>query len=176
VHVRRTPSDSTYLATTSAARYSLPNEWSAAGANEGILVEEARTNLCLYGHDIDTSTSPIEADLKWSIQKRRREQGGFPGAERIQRELREGPSRVRVGLLPEGRQPAREGTEIMAEGRRIGVVTSGGFGPSVNGPVAMGYVEAAFAGAETPVTLVVRGKELPARVVRMPFVPHRYFR
>ena len=143
------------------------------GARDSLRLE---AGLCLYGHDIDTSTSPIEADLKWSIQKRRREQGGFPGAERIQRELREGPSRVRVGLLPEGRQPAREGTEILAEGRRIGVVTSGGFGPSVNGPVAMGYVEAAFAGAETPVTLVVRGKELPARVVRMPFVPHRYFR
>lgn len=143
------------------------------GARDSLRLE---AGLCLYGHDIDTTTSPIEADLKWSIQKRRREQGGFPGAERIRRELSEGPSRLRVGLLPEGRQPAREGTEIMADGRRIGTVTSGGFGPSVNGPVAMGYVEAAFAKAGTPVTLIVRGKELPARIAPMPFVPHRYFR
>ena len=143
------------------------------GARDSLRLE---AGLCLYGHDIDTTTSPIEADLKWSIQKRRREEGGFPGAARIQRELKEGPSRLRVGILPEGRQPAREGTEIFVAGQKIGVVTSGGFGPSVNGPVAMGYVEAAFAKADTPVTLVVRGKELPARVVAMPFVPHRYFR
>ncbi|WP_284178353.1 glycine cleavage system aminomethyltransferase GcvT [Rhabdaerophilum sp. SD176] len=143
------------------------------GARDSLRLE---AGLCLYGHDIDTTTSPIEADLKWSIQKRRREQGGFPGADRIRRELAEGPSRLRVGLLPEGRQPAREGTEIMANGRRIGVVTSGGFGPSVNGPVAMGYVETAFATPGTPVTLIVRGKELPARIAPMPFVPHRYFR
>ncbi len=143
------------------------------GARDSLRLE---AGLCLYGHDIDTTTSPVEADLKWSIQKRRREQGGFPGAERIRRELAGGPSRLRVGLLPEGRQPAREGAEIMAEGRRIGVVTSGGFGPSVNGPVAMGYVEAAFAKPGTPVSLIVRGKELPARIAPMPFVPHRYFR
>jgi aminomethyltransferase len=143
------------------------------GARDSLRLE---AGLCLYGHDIDTTTSPIEAHLKWSIQKRRREEGGFPGALRIQRELKEGPSRLRVGILPEGRQPAREGTEIFADGQKIGVVTSGGFGPSRNGPVAMGYVETAFAKAETPVTLVVRGKELPAKIVAMPFVPHRYFR
>ncbi|KAF0230344.1 MAG: hypothetical protein FD175_1666 [Beijerinckiaceae bacterium] len=143
------------------------------GARDSLRLE---AGLCLYGHDIDTTTSPIEADLKWSIQKRRREEGGFPGAARIQRELKESPSRLRVGILPEGRQPAREGTEIVADGRKIGVVTSGGFGPSVNGPVAMGYVEAAFAKVGTPVTLIVRGKELPARIVAMPFTPHRYFR
>lgn len=143
------------------------------GARDSLRLE---AGLCLYGHDIDTTTSPVEADLKWSIQKRRREEGGFPGAARIQRELKEGPSRLRVGILPEGRQPAREGTEVFSGGRRIGVVTSGGFGPSVNGPVAMGYVESAFARVETPVTLVVRGKELPARIVAMPFSPHRYFR
>ena len=143
------------------------------GARDSLRLE---AGLCLYGHDIDTTTSPIEADLKWSIQKRRREEGGFPGAARIQRELKEGPSRLRVGILPEGRQPAREGTEVFSGGRKIGVITSGGFGPSVNGPVAMGYVESAFAKAETPVTLVVRGKELPARIVAMPFAPHRYYR
>lgn len=143
------------------------------GARDSLRLE---AGLCLYGHDIDTTTSPIEADLKWSIQKRRREEGGFPGAARIQRELKEGPARLRVGVLPEGRQPAREGTEIMAGGRRIGTVTSGGFGPSVNGPVAMGYVEADFAAPDTPITLIVRGKELPARIRPMPFVPNRYYR
>lgn len=143
------------------------------GARDSLRLE---AGLCLYGHDIDTTTSPIEADLKWSIQKRRREEGGFPGAARIQRELKEGPSRLRVGILPEGRQPAREGTEVFAGGKKIGVITSGGFGPSVNGPVAMGYVESAFAKPGTPVTLVVRGKELPAKIHAMPFTPHRYFR
>lgn len=143
------------------------------GARDSLRLE---AGLCLYGHDIDTTTSPIEADLKWSIQKRRREEGGFPGAARIQRELKEGPSRLRVGIQPEGRQPAREGSEIHADGRKIGVITSGGFGPTANGPVAMGYVEVAFAKPETPVTLVVRGKELPAKVAAMPLVPHRYFR
>lgn len=143
------------------------------GARDSLRLE---AGLCLYGHDIDTTTSPIEADLKWSIQKRRREEGGFPGAQRIQRELKDGPSRLRVGIQPEGRQPAREGTEIFAAGRKVGVITSGGFGPAAQAPVAMGYVEAAFAKPETPVMLVVRGKELPARVVTMPFAPHRYFR
>jgi aminomethyltransferase len=133
--------------------------------------------LCLYGHDIDTTTSPVEAALVWSMQKRRREEGGFPGADRIRRELAEGPARVRVGLLPEGRQPAREGTEIQdAEGRKVGIVTSGGFGPSVGGPVAMGYVEPALAVSGTAVQLIVRGKALPARVAPMPFVPNRYAR
>lgn len=143
------------------------------GARDSLRLE---AGLCLYGHDIDTTTSPIEADLKWSIQKRRREEGGFPGALRIQRELRDGPSRLRVGIQPEGRQPAREGTEIFSEGRTIGMITSGGFGPTAHGPVAMGYVETAFAKPETPVMLVVRGKELPARIAAMPFAPHRYFR
>ncbi|MCA3632365.1 MAG: glycine cleavage system aminomethyltransferase GcvT [Methylobacterium sp.] len=143
------------------------------GARDSLRLE---AGLCLYGHDIDTTTSPIEADLKWSIQKRRREEGGFPGAARIQRELANGPARLRVGIRPEGRQPAREGTEIFAGGRRIGVVTSGGFGPTAQAPVAMGYVETAFAKPDTPVVLAVRGKELPARIAAMPFAPHRYFR
>jgi aminomethyltransferase len=143
------------------------------GARDSLRLE---AGLCLYGHDIDTTTSPVEAALTWSIQKRRREEGGFPGAARIQRELREGASRLRVGIKPEGRQPAREGTEIFAGGKKIGVITSGGFGPTAQGPVAMGYVEAAFAKPGTPVTLVVRGKELPASVAAMPFAPHRYYR
>ncbi|MBI1243570.1 MAG: glycine cleavage system aminomethyltransferase GcvT [Alphaproteobacteria bacterium] len=144
------------------------------GARDSLRLE---AGLCLYGHDIDTTTTPIEADLQWSISKRRRAEGGFPGAARIRKELAEGPARKRVGILPEGRAPAREGTEIVdASGAKVGTVTSGGFGPSVNGPVCMGYVQAALASPGTSLGLVVRGKTLPARVVGMPFTPHRYFR
>ena len=144
------------------------------GARDSLRLE---AGLCLYGHDIDTTTSPVEAAIAWSIGKRRREEGGFPGAERVQRELREGAPRKRVGIKPEGRAPAREGTEIKsAEGETIGKVTSGGFGPSVNGPIAMGYVETKFAAPGTAVTLIVRGKPLVASVVALPFVPHRYVR
>jgi aminomethyltransferase len=144
------------------------------GARDSLRLE---AGLCLYGHDIDTTTSPIEAGLQWSIQKRRRSEGGFPGAARIQRELKDGPSRLRVGIKPEGRAPAREGTEIIAgSGETIGVVTSGGFGPSVNCPIAMGYVARAQSSVGTKVNLMVRGKPLPATVVAMPFHPHRYRR
>ncbi len=144
------------------------------GARDSLRLE---AGLCLYGHDIDTTTSPIEAALGWSIQKRRRDAGGFPGAPRIQRELQNGPSRRRVGIQPDGRAPAREGSEIQsASGEKIGSVTSGGFGPTVNGPIAMGYVGSAHAKPGTKVQLVVRGKPLPAEVVSLPFAPHRYFR
>ncbi|MGE0701157.1 MAG: glycine cleavage system aminomethyltransferase GcvT [Hyphomicrobiaceae bacterium] len=144
------------------------------GARDTLRLE---AGLCLYGHDIDETISPIEAGLAWSIQKRRRVDAGFPGADRILRELKEGPARRRVGILPEGRAPAREGTDILSEsGRPIGKVTSGGFGPSVNGPIAMGYVASDHADVDTPVQLLVRGKALPARVVTLPFVPHRYLR
>jgi aminomethyltransferase len=144
------------------------------GARDSLRLE---AGLCLYGHDIDTTTSPIEAGLAWSIQKRRRVEGGFPGAARIQKELAEGPTRVRVGIKPDGRAPAREGTEIMdAGGAKIGVITSGGFGPTVNGPIAMGYVARDFAKPGMQVQLMVRGKLLPAAIVAMPFAPHRYKR
>jgi aminomethyltransferase len=144
------------------------------GARDALRLE---AGLCLYGHDIDATTSPVEAALAWSIQKRRREEGGFPGAERVLAELRDGPRRLRVGLRPEGRIPAREGAEIKSsEGAPIGKVTSGGFGPSIGGPVAMGYVERAFAATDTPVVLVVRDKDIPARVAALPFVQHRYYR
>ena len=145
------------------------------GARDSLRLE---AGLCLYGHDIDTTTSPVEAELAWSIGKRRREEGGFPGAERVQRELREGAARKRVGIKPEGRAPAREGTEIHdADGAPIGKVTSGGFGPSVNGPIAMGYVDdAASPRPARRSTLMVRGKPLPASVAPLPFVPHRYVR
>ena len=122
-------------------------------------------------------TSPVEAGLTWSMQKRRREAGGFPGAERIQKELREGPPRVRVGIKPEGRAPARDGTEILEpSGARIGIITSGGFGPTLNGPIAMGYVDATHAKSGKEIQLMVRGKPQPARIVDLPFVPHRYLR
>jgi aminomethyltransferase len=144
------------------------------GARDSLRLE---AGLCLYGHDIDETTSPVEADLAFAIGKRRREEGGFPGAARVLEELAEGPKRKRVGIRPEGRAPAREGTEIQTtDGSRIGVVTSGGFGPSVNGPVAMGYVAADYAAPGTALNLIVRGKALAARVVAMPFAPHRYYR
>ncbi len=144
------------------------------GARDSLRLE---AGLCLYGHDIDTTTSPIEAGLIWSIQKRRREEGGFPGAERVQREIRDGASRVRVGIRPDGRAPAREGTVITTpDGREVGIVTSGGFGPTVNGPVAMGYVSKDVSAVGTDLHLIVRGKPLPAKVAAMPFAPHRYKR
>lgn len=144
------------------------------GARDTLRLE---AGLCLYGHDIDETTTPIEAGLAWTISKRRRAEGGFPGAERILREIADGPARRRVGLAPEGRAPAREHAEVVdAHGARIGTVTSGGFGPTVGAPVAMGYVDAAHAAVDTPVDILVRDKPRPTRVARMPFVAHRYFK
>ncbi len=142
------------------------------GARDSLRLE---AGLCLYGADIDTATSPVEAGLSWVIGKRRREDGGFPGAARIQKELKEGAVRKRVGIKPLGRAPARAHTEIQdAAGKKLGEITSGGFGPSFNAPVAMGYVDAAHAKPGTAITLIVRGAALPAEVVTLPFVPHRY--
>ena len=144
------------------------------GARDSLRLE---AGLCLYGHDLDTTTSPVEAGLTWAIGKRRREEGGFPGAARIQREIAEGPSRRRVGIRPEGRAPAREGAPILAEdGSAIGVVTSGGYGPSVEAPVAMGYVAPGSTAPGTRLFLEVRGKRLAAEVVKLPFVPNRFKR
>jgi aminomethyltransferase len=144
------------------------------GARDSLRLE---AGLCLYGHDIDESTDPVEADLVWSIGKRRKEQKDFPAAEAIMRQVTNGTRRKRVGIRPEGRAPAREGAEITDKnGRLIGRITSGGFGPSLNSPMAMGYVESAFAADGTKIDLLVRGKPLPARVAPMPFVPHRYKR
>ncbi len=144
------------------------------GARDSLRLE---AGLCLYGHDMDDTTSPVEAGLAWSIQKRRREEGGFPGAQRIQRELAEGPARQRVGIRPSGRAPAREGTPIHhPAGGRVGEVTSGGFGPSIGGPVAMGYVPAELAKPGTPLDLIVRDKPLPAEVVKLPFIEPSYKR
>ena len=135
--------------------------------------------LCLYGHDLDRSTSPIEAGLAWTIQARRREEGGFPGAATILGQLRDGPPRRRVGLRPEGRKPVRDGAALRsaADGdRRLGTITSGGYGPTAGGPVAMGYVVGEAAAPGTTVVADERGTPVPCRVVELPFVPHRYFR
>lgn len=142
------------------------------GARDSLRLE---AGLCLYGHDIDTTTSPIEAGLNWTISKRRREEGGFPGASIVQQQLRDGVTRKRVGIQPEGRAPAREGTEVFNDkGEKIGVITSGGFGPSVDAPVAMGYVATEYARPGTPLSLMVRGKALPAKTCSLPFITKRY--
>lgn len=149
-------------------------ELAGLGARDSLRLE---AGLCLYGHDIDTATTPVEAGLTWSIGKRRRAEGGFPGADIIQRQIADGAARKRVGILPDGKAPAREGTEITdADGVVIGVVTSGGFGPSAGGPVAMGYVDSGHTAKETQVNLVIRGKPRPGRIAAMPFVPNRYYR
>lgn len=143
------------------------------GARDSLRLE---AGLCLYGHDIDETTSPIEADLAWSIGKRRRLEGGYVGAGRIAEELKNGPGRRRVGILPEGRAPAREGTLIIADSRSIGRVTSGSFAPTLGRPIAMGYVEKEFSAPGTRIELIVRDKPIAAEVVSLPFVPHRYKR
>ena len=143
------------------------------GARDSLRLE---AGLPLYGHDLDADIEPVEADLSFAISKRRREQGGFPGADRILRVLRDGPVRKLVGLTIEGRTPAREGAEIFAGTRKIGVVTSGGFAPSVGAPIAMGYVDAAHVAIGTKLEIEVRGKRIAATVAPMPFVPHRYHR
>jgi aminomethyltransferase len=144
------------------------------GARDTLRLE---AGLCLYGHDIDTTTTPVEADLVWAIAKRRRQEGGYPGAGIIARELGQGPARKRVGIRPAERAPAREDTAIVAaDGTTIGRITSGGFGPSVGGPIAMGYVESAHAAPGTEVGLVVRGTTRPAHVALLPFVPDHYHR
>ncbi len=144
------------------------------GARDSLRLE---AGLCLYGHDIDETTSPNEAGLMWSIAKRRREAGGFIGSARVQNEIISGVKRKRVGIKPDGRAPAREGTIIQnAAGREIGCITSGGFGPTIGGPVAMGYVETEYATEGTPLLLLVRDKALPATVVKLPFVANRFKR
>ena len=144
------------------------------GARDTLRLE---AGLCLYGSDIDATTTPIEAGLAWAVNKRRREEGGFPGADVILGQLKSGTDRHRVGIKPDGKAPARAHTTIAdPAGNEIGEVTSGGYGPSTGGPIAMGYVTTAFSEPDTPVTLVVRGKALPGRVVGLPFVKQRYYK
>ena len=144
------------------------------GARDSLRLE---AGLCLYGNDIDELTSPIEADLAWVIGKRRRATWDFPGAAVIRDQLENGTTRRRVGIRPDGRAPARALTEIVAgDGTEAGTITSGGFSPTLSAPIAMGYVRKDLAALGTALHLMVRGKPLPARVVPMPFVPHRYVR
>ena len=144
------------------------------GARDTLRLE---AGLCLYGSDIDGQTTPVEAGLSWVVNKRRREEGGFPGAEVILGQLENGTPRKRVGIRPDGKAPARAHTPVEdTEGNTIGDVTSGGYGPSVAGPIAMGYVKSEFADQGTAVNLRVRGKAIPAKVTALPFVEHRYFK
>jgi len=150
------------------------------GARDSLRLE---AGLCLYGHDIDTTTTPVEGALEWSIQKSRRtggaRSGGFLGAEEILAQLEKGALRRRVGLRPEGRAPVREGAALFADDASIepiGAVTSGGFGPSLNAPVAMGYLPASLATPGTQVFAEVRGQRLPLKVATTPFVPNTYKR
>ncbi len=153
-------------------------EWVGLGARDSLRLE---AGLCLYGHDLDEHTTPVEASLLWALSKSRRADGerpgGYPGAEVIMKQMAEGVSRKRVGLKPEGRMPVREGAKIFDDdGHEVGVVTSGGFGPTVEGPVAMGYVRTHLAKPETRLHALVRGKQVPITVARLPFVPQRYYR
>jgi aminomethyltransferase len=143
------------------------------GARDSLRLE---AGLCLYGHDIDTGTTPTEAGLLWSIGKQRRIDGGFPGASVIQEQIAAGAPRKRVGLLPEGKAIARDGAEIVLAGAVVGKVTSGGFAPTLGRAIAMGYVERAKSAVGTKVELMVRGKPVPAEIVPMPFVKHAYYR
>jgi len=150
------------------------------GARDSLRLE---AGLCLYGSDLDETTSPVEGNLAWSIQKVRRKggarEGGFPGADRIVEELARGPARLRVGLLPEGRAPMRAGTPLYGEQEDtdpMGQITSGGFGPSVDRPIAMGYVKTAHAALGTPLWAELRGRRLPVTVAELPFRPATYKR
>jgi aminomethyltransferase len=150
------------------------------GARDSLRLE---AGLCLYGHDIDSTTTPVEGALEWSIQKSRRHggarAGGFPGADKILSQLEQGAPRRRVGLRPEGRAPVREGAPLFADAassQQIGAVTSGGFGPSINAPVAMGYLPASHTAIGGLIFAELRGQRLPLRVAAMPFVPNTYKR
>lgn len=148
------------------------------GARDSLRLE---AGLCLYGHDIDTETTPVEASLNWALSKVRRHDGaragGFPGADVILGQLAGGAIRKRVGIRPQGRAPVREGAELVdAEGAKVGLVTSGGYGPTVGGPVAMGYVDTALARPDTELQAIVRGRQHPVNVVKLPFVKQRYYR
>ncbi|MBO6782147.1 MAG: glycine cleavage system aminomethyltransferase GcvT [Alphaproteobacteria bacterium] len=144
------------------------------GARDSLRLE---AGLCLYGHDIDETTTPVEAGLAWAVGKRRREEANFPGAETILAQIADGAPRKRVGLLPDGRAPVREGAVIRdAQGEATGTVTSGGFAPTLERPIAMGYVGAAAAEPETRLEIELRGRTVAADVAAMPFVPPNYKR
>ena len=148
------------------------------GARDSLRLE---AGLCLYGHDLDQDTTPVESSLLWALSKVRRADGaragGYPGADIIMGQIANGVARKRVGIKAEGRMPVREGAVLTdLDGAEIGVVTSGGFGPTVNGPVAMGYVKTELAAPGTELFAIVRGKQVPVQVVKLPFVTQNYYR
>jgi glycine cleavage system T protein (aminomethyltransferase) len=150
------------------------------GARDSLRLE---AGLCLYGSDLDVTTTPVEAALEWSIQTSRRSSGrragGFPGADKILEQLSNGPQRRRVGLRPQGSAPVRHGARLFADNtstEAIGMVTSGGFGPSINAPIAMAYVPAALAAASGPIVAELRGDRVPMRLTKLPFVTPKYKR
>lgn len=144
------------------------------GARDSLRLE---AGLCLYGNDIDETTTPVEAALTWSIGKRRRAEGGFIGAETILKQIADGVTRRRVGIRPDGKAPARAHTIVQSpDGTAVGEITSGGFSPTIEAPVAMGYIETSFAKSDTPVQLVIRDKVHGAHIRAMPFVKHNYFK
>lgn len=141
------------------------------GARDSLRLE---AGLCLYGHDIDTHSTPVDANLRWVMPKRRREEANFPGAQKILNQLKGGSYIQRVGIRPEGAAPVREGAELFIGGKKVGTVTSGGFGPTFGGPVAMGYVGTEHAKPGTKLEAMLRGTPRPCEVVTLPFVPHNY--
>ncbi len=143
------------------------------GARDSLRLE---AGLPLFGHDMDPSTDPVEGNASFAISKRRRAEGGFHGAERILKALTDGPARKLVGLSVEGKMPVREGAPIYAGKAQIGVITSGGFAPTINAPIAMGYVATEHSELGTNLEAEVRGKRVAITVAAMPFVPHRYHR
>lgn len=144
------------------------------GARDSLRLE---AGLCLYGQDLDETTSPAEGNISFCIQKRRRDEGGFPGADRIREELKDGPGRLRVGLRLQGKVLAREGAQIaLPDGPVIGTVTSGGFAPTIGAPIAMGYVPPDYSKSGTELEVIVRDRRLAATVTELPFVPNRYHR
>ena len=148
------------------------------GARDSLRLE---AGLCLYGHELSPSTTPVEASLKWALSKSRRtggaRAGGYPGANVINEQLSSGTARRRVGILPEGRAPIREGAGLISsEGTRVGHISSGGFSPSLGAPIAMGYVETAYSSLDTKLSALVRGKPRPVSVAKLPFVAQRYHR
>lgn len=152
--------------------------WVGLGARDSLRLE---AGLCLYGHDMNQDTTPVEASLLWSISKSRRaggqKQGGFPGAATVLKHIDEGIQKKRVGFTIDGRAPVREGAELINEaGTVIGFITSGGFSPSLQKPIAMGYIATKYSSTGTQVNAVVRGKSRPLVVTSMPFVPQRYYR
>ena len=143
------------------------------GARDSLRLE---AGLPLYGHDLSPDHSPVDADLLFAVNKRRRSEGGFIGADRVLRDLAEGTAQVRIGLVLDGRQAAREGAEVFSGNQKVGVLTSGGFSPSLQRPIAMAYVDRGQSAPGTALEIEVRGKRLAAAVSAMPFVPHRYHR